>query len=391
MRRIRYDGIDRVQDLREIPSIGQVVLRHPKPIALTLYLLDCCDLLVQFMCRETPVPEALCSACIRMFRHATMTTLHHILFKIADLERSRWTYGTTLWYVMALLINLRRQPVACPEFLRKDICCTTTALQDMSLREVVDALDALAIQWSTLAPDNVEDLRTCVHALEYRAAELVCQESMHMRDVKYVANFFLLFHQSLHADTLWDHFQVTPPNANTRVFQNLCHVYIDNKGFKKKMLTLFFILAKRISDVVRAKESYTAQSLLQDGRSETWYQSMQHVAYKGSLQDLFDHETFQVAMTLNAVDLWFKNKFSVNFIEHFVVLQDDMFQRTGAMKACDCPLIICGDMGVRLFFRQRQTCPMDISRVLAGWFYLVMRDHQGIIFKNIQIHPPRIQ
>ena len=151
------------------------------------------------------------------------------------------------------------------------------------------------------------------------------------------------------------------------------------------MLNMFYIVSERHDDRIFSLDSTTTDSRLQSNRTQSWYRASQTIAYNATILELMNYKGFGIAMILNAVDMYMKNCFNIQFIKFFCVIEKDVIEQISELKSMKLPLIVLGMGGTRIYYNKCLSRPSKITECIYNWFDILKRDHKNVLFKNIEI------
>tara|TARA_B110000914_G_scaffold150116_1_gene131551 strand:- start:1379 stop:2155 length:777 start_codon:yes stop_codon:yes gene_type:complete len=254
--------------------------------------------------------------------------------------------------------------------------------------DVVDVLDALSIRFKEFV--DYKEVGALLLALEWRLSTLFCTSEMDPKSVQECAHFFIYFHRSMWAMDYWPRLGTNLIKASEKdllKIVGLCARYLENRGFRKKLLSLFYKLSCRQSDDVRSDGGKSANKL-QACRSQSWYYTMQRNAYKSQVPELLKESNFATSLVLNAVDMYMKSLYDLPFLSYFCIYQENMIVQLGKMRGYSYPLIYMGDEGVRLFYKRQMSATASVIECVVNWFRIIKSDHNNVLFKNIAIKSP---
>jgi|TARA_B110000914_G_scaffold150115_1_gene131547 hypothetical protein len=398
MERLRYSGLTSVNSLGEILTVGETLFERPSPLDLCGFLKDCQRLLWvrqnKSKCDICDVEERLISP-VRLFFKKLLCEFRagseDILFKSANPNVSIWSYGTLMWCTHAQLIYLSKSPpmpkldtVRSLLFL-KDVC-----ISEMSWADAVDVLDAISIRFKELV--DYKEVGVLLLALEWRLSTLFCTGETDPKSVQECAHFFIYFHRSMWAMNYWPPLEsenglIKASEKELLKIVGLCTRYVDNRGFRKKLLNLFYKLSCRQSDSVRSEGGKSANKL-QACRSQSWYYTMQRNAYKLQVAELLKESNFATSLVLNAMDMYMKSLYELPFLSYFCIYQESMIVQLTKMRGYSYPLIYMGDGGVYLFYKRQMSAKASVIECVVNWFRIIKSDHNNVLFKNIAIKSP---
>ena len=356
----------------------------PSPLAFSSFVLKAME-----YAKSCPPHSHAWDAHVDCWRKGMMERLQSSLHVTADSRDSNWSFGTFAWVLLATLRSRCSSPAQVfPERLRRLVACTRAPVPTMTLHEVFVSLHGLSMRWKGLNREfGSPILQRAVLALEHRASDILVSEALPANVVQHLANlfvFFMRFFQYRNLFPLLKTGAVGPTGAYDAVYEK----YIDARRFRKKLLGTYFILSPRISDMALGFEDYSAETLLQSGRSEKWNQMAQTQAYNETLLELLKNVEFADAVRLNAFDLWFKHTFNVGFKEHFLILQKDVVRNYKKISTSSLPLLAYGNDGISVFYGGRLSKTMQCTHAFQLWFEIIERDHEGAVFNNILVHAP---
>ena len=323
------------------------------------------------------------------WRAGMMGCMQQSLHVTADSRDSNWSFGTFSWVLLASLRS--RCSSAAPEFpelLKCRVMCTRCQLSRMTLHDAIDSLHALSMHWKVLNSEfDCGILQRAVLALEYRVSDILATSTLAANVIQQIANFFVFFMRFFQYRRLFA-VMPTPKAEGSDLYDAMCEKYIGARRFRKKLLGTYFILSPRISDLAGAFEDYSAETILQSGRSEKWNQVAQTRAYNDTLKELLLHDGFRDAVRLNAFDLWFKHTFNIAFKDHFLILQKDVMHNYNKLSSTALPLIVYAHDGISVLYNGKLSKSVDCVHAFQIWFAIIDRDHDGAVFKNILVQKP---
>jgi hypothetical protein len=326
---------------------------RPTPLQLSTFLLQ--------TMRDLPeagelarLEQALLDPALRDALHAT-----------AESKCSNWSYGTFFW---VLLASVRGRG------------CERGKLVD-----TLDELHGLSLRWRELC--TRPGLEARVLELEGRAARLLHTQPLAVKHVQRLANYFVFARRFFQYRAFFPPLEV-PLESPNAPYLDIYRKYIDTRRFRKKLLGTFFVLAPRLSDLSRGFEDFSPETLLQNGRSDEWNKAAQTKVYHATLEELLGDPIFADALRLNAVDLWFKHTFNLNFKEHFFMLQKDVVKGEKRLRANLFPVLCYGLDGVSLFYQGTLSHTLDFTHAVQAWFHFIRRDHDNAVFNNILVKEP---
>jgi len=326
---------------------------------------------------------------IAQWKKAIVGTLSPSLHITAESRDSNWSYGTYAWVLLATLISRNSsESDPFPECLKYKVCCSCTPVADMSWFQIQDTLHGMSMRWRDLhAEFGHKILQKGTSALQHRTAELLVSYEIPADALQRCSNFFVFCMKYFQYRTLFPVLEL-PEVPDSAPYQAIYDKYINTRRFRKKLLGTYFILSPRISDLAHGFEDYSAETILQTGRSEKWNQIAQTRAYNDTLEQLMQYAVFADAIRLNAFDLWFKHTFNLGFKDHFLILQKDVVNNRHKLNANVLPLLVYAHDGISLFYNGKLSKPLDCTRAFQIWFYFVKKYHDGAVFNNIMVEEP---
>mgnify|MGYP006075257727 CR=1 FL=1 len=397
----RYTGLSRVASLSELAIVGETLFADPTPLDLCCFLRDCHEHLLFEQRRIESSVDARDLEAAREVLSKFMTQLilpgghkrdrvQDVMFTVAEREIVHWTYGVLTWLIYLQVLALCQnpsQPVA--SSLKKHIFLTKTEVCDLSVKELLDTLDSLSVNFKLLAA-TVDELYSLLDSLERRASIIICQEEVEVQTIQELANFFIYFKRTLFLQSMWpalDNLSL-PNESHVKDLHTLCDRYLDNNGFRKNMLRLFYVLSTRHNDRARAIGAHTAESRLQNQRTTAWYNKVQTDAYKLPVSDLLQDNIFYTAMSLNAVDMYMKSRYEMPWIQYFCFFAANTVEQAITLRGAPYPLICISDFGTSIYYKKQQSCVHSIDVCIFNWFAIVAKSHDNCLFKNIKIISP---
>ena len=370
-----------VQQVDEIASIGANLERRMTPLDLVSFLRSSYTACEGSDASEAAVKGAL--GFISKLMTSARSDGEDFMFSAAEREKAEVSYGTLAWIVFARLLRMLPTPSFvpskefCGEIFQKHIEIT-----DMTVKDVIDAIDTLCIRWDAVAAERREFLG----ALEHRAAVLTT--SIERGKLTFISHAFIMFRRQIWLGTVWQEREALFPPVEYSL-EHLCERFIEAKDLRKKLLKMHFMLSVRVSDMARSQGSHTSESIVQAQRPAAAYHAAQTKAYKGTVTELLADAEYKTAVLLNAVDRFCKTRFDVEFISLFCYREADTVKQRVKLRAAKYPLICLGtEASVSLLIQQRQTAQIDIESAVFNWLTIIQNEFNGKLFQNIEIESP---
>lgn len=401
MQTIRYSGLSRVESISELATVGETLFAKPSPLDMCCFLNDCNDQLLFENRRQrgSSIDESVfVDAKALLNKYMTQFIIPpdscgeeavDIMFAVADRDCVFWTYGALTWVIYAQILNLCSQRTTVPLSIKKQIFLTKVDVVDMNLKEVIDTLDSLSINIHNLKSTVIE-FKELLNTLEYRAAKIVCKKEVSFATIQELASFFIYFKRTVYLRDMWPPLRqwAVPLESHKGNMVKIYEKYIDTKGFRKKILRMYYALATRHHDKVRSSGAHTAESRLKETRGVRWNNSVQNDAYRLSVEELIVDVNFKIAICFNAVDMFMKSHYEIPWIQYFCFFSENIVEQKTKLRASKYPLICISDFGTSIYYKGCKSPVRDVAECVFNWFYIIEAFHNNLIFKNIIIAPP---